>query len=162
MTPWLPHLTLAALLGSGIMAGCFFAFSNFVMPALARRPAGEGMAAMQAINVTVLNPGFLGVFMGTTLLSAVLGGGGLMLGGLWVGPALAAALLYMLGTFAVTVAGNVPLNDRLEAVDPAAPDAADAWAGYLRRWTFWNHVRTAASMAATVGYALAFARLGGL
>jgi uncharacterized membrane protein len=31
----------------------------------ARLPAREGIAAMQSINVVVINPAFLGVFLGT-------------------------------------------------------------------------------------------------
>lgn len=60
-------LRLVSALGSGLIAGVFFAFSTFVMTALARRPPAEGMAAMQAINVAVLNPLFLGVFVGTAV-----------------------------------------------------------------------------------------------
>ena len=48
---WLFALTLFAALGCGLIAGVFFAFSTFVMKALARLPSGEGMAAMQSINV---------------------------------------------------------------------------------------------------------------
>src|SRR5689334_16197739 len=65
-------LTVLAILGSGTIGGVFFAFSTFVMAALARLPAPQGIAAMQSINVTVINPLFLGVFMGTALLCAIL------------------------------------------------------------------------------------------
>ena len=58
-------LTLIAALGCGLIAGVFFAFSTFVMKALARLPPGEGIAAMQSINIVVLNPSFLGAFLGT-------------------------------------------------------------------------------------------------
>jgi len=44
-----------ALLGSALVGGIFFAFSSFVMKALARVPSAEGIAAMQSINVVVLN-----------------------------------------------------------------------------------------------------------
>ena len=68
-------LTFVAALGSGLMAGVFFAFSTFVMKALARLPAREGIAAMQSINIVVINPAFLGVFLGTAVACvAVLGG----------------------------------------------------------------------------------------
>src|SRR5207247_3508326 len=56
-------LTFVAALGSGLVAGIFFAFSNFVMRALARIP--HGIAAMQSINVVVLNGWFFAVFFGT-------------------------------------------------------------------------------------------------
>jgi uncharacterized membrane protein len=44
-----------ALLGAAMIAGVFFfAFSSFVMPALARLPAAGGISAMQSINVVGL------------------------------------------------------------------------------------------------------------
>jgi uncharacterized membrane protein len=42
---------------------------------------------------------------------------------------------------------NVPLNDALAAVDPASAEGARLWAGYFTRWTAWNHVRYAATLA---------------
>ena len=54
-----------ALLGSALVAGIFFAFSAFVMKALAEIPSRQGIAAMQSINVVVINPMFLGAFFGT-------------------------------------------------------------------------------------------------
>jgi len=58
-------LTLLGALGAGLVAGIFFAFSAFVMTALGRLPAPKGIAAMQSINVAVLNPAFFSVFFGT-------------------------------------------------------------------------------------------------
>ena len=58
-------LTLVAALGCGLMAGLFFAFSVSVMKALARLPSAEGIAAMQSINVAIINPVFLAAFFGT-------------------------------------------------------------------------------------------------
>lgn len=48
---WLFSLTLVAALGSGVVAGVFFAFSTFVMKALGHLSPPIGMAAMQSINV---------------------------------------------------------------------------------------------------------------
>ena len=39
------------------------------MKALARVPSAEGIGAMQSINVVVLNPSFLGAFIGTAVHS---------------------------------------------------------------------------------------------
>ena len=50
----------------------------------------------------------------------------------------------------MTIAGNVPLNDRLAAVDADDPSAVALWQHYLKRWTFWNHVRTVAPTVAAV------------
>ncbi|RYG61928.1 hypothetical protein EON80_23575, partial [bacterium] len=65
-------LTVAAVCGCGLMAGLFFVFSVAVMRALGALPPEKGMAAMQSINVSILNPIFLIVFMGTALLCAAL------------------------------------------------------------------------------------------
>src|SRR5262245_4297739 len=58
-------LTFVTALGCGLVAGIFFAFSNFVMKALARVPPAQGVATMQSINVVVLNRWFFVVFLGT-------------------------------------------------------------------------------------------------
>jgi uncharacterized membrane protein len=151
-----------ALLGSGLVGGIFFAFSSFVMKALADLPAAEGIRAMQSINVVVLNPSFLGAFIGTALLSLVVVG--LALTG-WYRPStaffLAGATLYLLGTFLVTAFGNVPLNDQLAGVTATDPGAREIWEHYLDRWTMWNHVRTISSIAAALLYTLGLLRYGG-
>ena len=145
-------LLLDALLGSALIAGLYFAFSVAVMRALARRPPAEGMAAMQAINAAILNPVFMLVFLGTPALCLVLA---VMAVISWAPWQLAGSLLHIVGSLAVTMVFNVPLNNRLAKADPAAPSSLQLWQEYLSRWTAWNHVRTVVSLAATG--ALAFA-----
>lgn len=146
---WLFALTFAAALGSGLVAGIFFAFSAFVMKALSRLPAGEGIAAMQSINVAVLNPWFMAAFMGTALLCALALISSLLR---WHAPGavylLAGSTFYLVGCLLVTIAFNVPRNEALARVVPATADRASLWTGYVSSWTAWNHVRTAASLAA--------------
>ncbi|TBR24737.1 MAG: hypothetical protein EPO10_25145, partial [Reyranella sp.] len=62
------YATFAAAVGSGLVAGIFYAFSSFVMGALGRLPPGHGIEAMQAINVVVINRSFMLAFFGTALL----------------------------------------------------------------------------------------------
>lgn len=152
-------LTFAAALGSALMAGTFFAFSSFVMRALGRLPPAQGIAAMQSINVAVINPWFLGVFLGTAIACAALGVLSLLgwsePGAAW---GLAGSLLYLGGTIFVTMRFNVPLNDRLAKADPDSTAGAELWARYLSDWTFWNHVRTAAPLAALACFIYALAK----
>jgi uncharacterized membrane protein len=61
---------------------------------------------------------------------------------------IAGGALYLLGTIGVTIAFNVPLNNRLAGLHPQGADAADYWAKYVTTWTAWNHVRTIAALAA--------------
>ena len=55
--------------------------------------------------------------------------------------------MYALGSFGVTMAFNVPRNERLARQDAASADAQAYWPVYVREWTRLNHVRTAASLA---------------
>ncbi len=162
MNQLIPVVGTMALLGSALVGGIFFAFSSFIMKALAGVPAAEGIGAMQSINVVVINPSFLGAFFGTAVLSLV--AGGLALAG-WGHPSasffLGGAISYLVGTFLVTVIGNVPLNDQLAAVSATDPGARKVWEHYLGRWTMWNHVRTAAAMAAALLYSLGLIQNGG-
>jgi uncharacterized membrane protein len=142
-------LTLATALGAGLVAGVFFAFSTFVMAALGRVPAPEGIRAMQEINVTVINPWFMTALFGTGLACLAVIVAALVDWNGDYGPYLvAAAVLYVVGCIVVTMAFNVPRNNVLARLDPASGDAADTWRRYLVEWTAWNSVRTAASLAA--------------
>jgi uncharacterized membrane protein len=148
-------LIFLCALGSGLMAGVFFAFSNFVMPALARVTPAEGIHAMQAINVTVLNPVFLSIFMGTGLaaIAAIV----IALAG-WHGTSTYTLLgggIYLLGSVAATMRRNVPLNNALARVTQADALSDAIWKNYLRDWTRWNHVRAIACTAALILFILA-------
>lgn len=146
---------VVALLGAALIGGVFFAFSSFIMKALARLPSAEGIAAMQSINVVVLNHSFLGAFMGTAVLSLLVGVLALIEWGTPSAPyVLAGAVSYLGGTFLVTLFGNVPLNKRLAAVSATDPKAEAVWAHYLKRWTRLNTLRTAAAMAAALLFML--------
>jgi uncharacterized membrane protein len=68
---------------------------------------------------------------------------------------LAGGLLYLIGTFLVTMVFNVPRNEALAVAAPSDPVSASLWAGYLSSWTAWNHVRTLAALAATASFAVA-------
>ena len=116
---------------------------------------------MQAVNVVILNPLFLILFLGTAgvslalavfALTSALEGLGLLL--------LAGALLYLIGVFGVTMTVNVPLNNRLAALAADRRDSWPEWRRYLERWTRWNHVRSAAAALGSLALTLAALRLG--
>jgi uncharacterized membrane protein len=131
-------IVLLATVGSGLMAGLFFAFSTAVMPGLRELPADQARAAMRPINVRIQNPLFLLIFVGTAVLGVI---------GAFAGEIIAGAL-YVVGSFLLTMFVNVPMNNRLEKTDD------EYWPTYLSRWTMWNHVRGLACTAALVMYVL--------
>ena len=149
-------LVILCALGSGAIGGVFFAFSNFVMPALARLAPAEGIHAMQAINVTVLNRLFLGTFMGTGLLSlAAIIVALLRWDGLSSLCAVLAGATYLLGSILVTMRGNVPLNKALARIGEADTLGEATWRSYLTDWTKWNTVRTLACFVAMALFVVA-------
>jgi uncharacterized membrane protein len=138
-----------AAIGSGIVAGIFFAFSSFVMAGLGRIPPVQGIAAMNSINVTVINPSFMSAFLGTGILCLVVGVRSLFLWNQGAKLVIVASLLYLVGSFGVTLVFNVPLNNKLASIaDPA--QAVAFWPNYLAAWYIWNYVRTAAAALSAV------------
>ncbi len=136
---------VASVVLLGLSAGVFFGFSSFVMSGLARASDEAAGEAMNGINETAPLPAFMSIFFGALLVPGATGIWGLVderTGGGWI---LAAAAVYLVGTFGVTMALNVPLNNRLLA----AHDKAAEWRAYRQPWTSWNHVRTLAGVAAT-------------
>lgn len=149
-------LKLFAALGCGLVAGVFFAFSTFVMSALSRLQPMQGIAAMQAINITVINPLFMTAFLGTAGVCIVLAVSSLLR---WHQPSAASlligSLLYLIGTVLVTIVFNVPLNEALAKVEPSSTDGANLWTSYLTNWTLWNHMRTVAALVAAALFTIA-------
>jgi uncharacterized membrane protein len=153
-----PGLLWCSAIGCGVMAGIYFAFSTFIMTALARTGAAPGVAAMNAIDVEIVRSLFMPLFLGTTLSSAALAViAGFRLGAPGAVAMLAGGAVYVLGMFIVTAFFNVPLNDALAAADPSSAEGSALWTRYLNDWTVWNHVRTIASVAASVLFTMAIA-----
>ena len=146
-------ISVACVTGAGLVTGLLFAFSNFVMRALAELPPDKGMFAMQRINETIINPVFLLLFLGTPVLCLVVAVNSVLNAG---EPGnlfqLAGALAYLVGPFGITVLFNVPLNNRLARAELS--DAARIWPIYQNRWQWWNHIRTYIGVASVVLMAL--------
>jgi len=147
---------LFTAIASALTAGIFFAFSTFIMQALAQQPSAQGIATMQSINITVINPWFMAAFFGPAVSGIILT---IALLQQWEQPGaiywLIGSLIYLIGTIGVTIAGNIPLNDALAIVSPNSAEGATLWVRYLSDWTFWNHVRTVAACLAATLFAIA-------
>jgi uncharacterized membrane protein len=149
-------LTLLTCLGCGLVAGVFFAFSAFVMKALARLPPAQGITAMQSVNVAVLSPVFMTAMFGTAAACAALTVWSIVS---WhqayAGYLLVGSLLYLAGVVVVTGAFHEPRNKALGRVQTDSTGAAGYWSGYVAAWTAGNHVRAAAGLAAAAVLAVA-------
>ncbi|MCD6681966.1 MAG: DUF1772 domain-containing protein [Burkholderiaceae bacterium] len=152
----LTAMIVASTVASALIGGVFFAFSVFVVRALTDLPPAQGILAMQRVNITVINPLFLGVFFGTALLLGVTTYFGRYSpqSFAWL---IGAFLIYLVGSVGVTMALNVPRNNRLASLEATSAEAAAYWPVYVREWLTWNHVRCIASLAAAVVAMLAVA-----
>jgi uncharacterized membrane protein len=137
---------LLALLASALIAGFFYAYSVSVMPGLAATDPLAAAHAMRGINAVIRKPVFAFSFFGALAFPLV--GAFFARRRAVVLLALAGALVYGLGAFAVTFAVNVPLNDALGTATLTAENAAALWRDYARPWNLWNHVRALASIVA--------------
>ncbi|HKZ14304.1 MAG TPA: anthrone oxygenase family protein [Solirubrobacterales bacterium] len=145
-------LTFVTALGCALAAGVFYAFSSFVMAGLDRRSPATAVGAMQGINVTAVRPPLMLPLFGTAPLCLAVAVLALLdFDGARSWFALAGAAIYLIGIVGVTMLGNVPLNERIDRVDPDGPTAAEEWRRYYGPWCALNHVRTVSGLAATAG-----------
>ena len=143
-------IIISATLSVSLAAGLFYAYSCSVNPGLGRLSDVDYLKAMQSINRAILNPVFFLTFLGTVVLLPLAA---------WTSyqpqPSarfwyfLAAAALYIIGTFGVTIAGNVPLNDALDKfnLSAASPDQiAQHRQAFEAKWNALHAVRTIANV----------------
>jgi uncharacterized membrane protein len=149
MDDLLVALTLVTALGCGLSAGALFGFSSFVMGALARLPAAQGIAAMQSINVVAVTPVFMTALFGTAAACVAVAVWALVDWDGSFGPwLLAGSVLYLVGPIGLTMGYHVPRNNALAAAEPTDPDAEALWRRYVTEWTRGNHVRVVTGLAA--------------
>jgi uncharacterized membrane protein len=149
-------LIIAATL-TALMAGLFYAWSCSVMVGFAGLSNKEFVSAMQATNRAIQNPVFFVAFFGAPVLlpiSAFLHYG--QASRFWL--LLAASAIYLVGTFGVTMFGNVPLNnalDRFNSASATEEETARQRANFERRWNNLNTIRTVSSTLAVILVAIA-------
>lgn len=143
---------LLAIFLTGLSAGLFYAWQVSVIPGTKRIMDSSYLEAMQSINRAILNPAFYLVFFGSLvmlIISAIQeyqASSGLAF---WL--LLIAVLAYFVGTFGVTVFGNVPLNEALDKVPLSGLSIAEleeTRQSYEGRWNLLHTIRTIFSVLA--------------
>lgn len=131
---------------TALMAGLYFAWSCSVIPGLQALPDAGYIAAMQAMNRAIQNGAFFLAFMGAAILLPVSAWMSFKQGAsvrCWL--LLAATVLYLVGSIGITMFGNVPLNDALDAFRLSSASPADMAAFRLRfedPWITLHTIRT--------------------
>lgn len=138
------------LIAYAAIGGVFLAFSDFIMRSFDLVKNQAGIETMQVLNVEIMRSIFMVLFMGLAILSLVVVIAAVTLGGTTRLLLIGAGLSYLVGVFAVTAAGNVPLNNQLVALAPETSQALTFWKeAYMTRWVTLNSLRTAACFLAS-------------
>ncbi len=146
-------LTLTIVL-TGLSAGLFYAWEVSVIPGTKRISDSSYLEVMQNINRAILNPAFYLSFFGSLILLVISVYLHYKVGvNLVFGILLGAILTYLIGTFGVTVFGNIPLNDALDAVnldDLTSNGLGEFRINYESKWNVWHRIRTFSAIVAFV------------
>ena len=133
----------------GLSAGLFYSYSCSVNIGLGQLSDLEYAKAMQSINRAILNAWFFLIFMGplpALPVAAWLSYDISFNRFIWI---IAAAIMYMLGVFGVTIRGNVPLNEVLDKIDLATatdPEITEQRLQFEGQWNRWHAIRTGGSI----------------
>jgi uncharacterized membrane protein len=145
-------LVLAGIL-TALVTGLYFGFLVSVNGGLHRLNDSEYVKAVQSINAVIQNPFFLVSFIGPLLLLPLATFLHRDATPMQFALLLASSVLYIAGSFGVTMVGNVPLNQRLAKFDVSkvpGNEIAQARKGFEKPWIRLHTIRTIASIAATV------------
>lgn len=138
---------------AGLVSGVFLTFSDFVMKSLAASRPAAGTEAMQIINRKVFRSIFMVLLIGmipVSILIAVFGY--FFYDGALSALLILAGLLYFFGVFFVSAIGNIPMNNKLEALPQGGVEAQKYWPNYVRGWVLWNHIRWIAALGVSACY----------
>ena len=164
MTLFEAVLTLAMVL-CALVAGFLFGFAVVVMPGIRNLDDSGFIRAFQVIDGVIQKgqPVFGFVWLGSALALVAAA-----LVGLWTLDGahrllvIVAVLVYILGVQAPTFGINVPMNNKLQQLDPGTMDAPArrrAREGFEARWNRWNVFRTVCATLTTVLLAILLLRM---
>ena len=146
---------LASAMATGLVAGVFLTFSDFVMPSLFAADPAAGTEAMQIINRKVYRSIFMVLLVGLIPLAVVIAGYAyVVLQGPGVTVLVAGGVLYFCGVFIVSGVGNIPMNRLLEAQPQGGVAAQAYWPDYVRGWVLWNHIRWVKALGTATCYGI--------
>src|SRR5690606_1390156 len=141
----------AATFCSALIAGFFFSYAVSVNWGLEKLEDKAYLQAMQHINRVILNPAFLGCFLGANILLIASTFQYYLIDSPRFFPLLAGTIFYTVGVFGITGVRNVPLNNQLEqfVIDDATDTSLRNMRSIFERpWIFWNTIRTWSALVA--------------
>lgn len=146
---------VAAALLCGLVSGFLFAFVVVAMPGIGRFGDRVFLQAFREMDLIIQrrHPAFMVMWLGSVV--AALAAAGLSSGadadGTWL--TFIAAAVWIIGVQLPTFRINIPMNDRVQALDLESLSEAELSAergAFEPRWNRWNRNRTIAGIASTI------------
>lgn len=141
-----------SIVATGLMSGLLYGWAVSVIPGTKRVTDIAYISTMQSINKSIINPAFIVPYMGIPLVLAGAAVVQFRTGDNRRGWILAGATAtYVVGVLGVTIGGNVPLNNALDAFQLSSSSdssIASRRQSYETPWNRWHYLRTAASVGA--------------
>ena len=155
-------ILLLSVIMTALSAGLFYGWVVSVIPGTKKITDQAYLETMQTINREILNAGFFIIFFGSLFLLIA---STFLRYQVKVDTAfyltLLATLVYLFGTIGVTMFGNVPLNNVVEALDLSSftkEDYHNARLAYEGKWNTLNLIRTVCALGSFVLVLLALVR----
>ena len=156
---------LMAVFLCALTTGLVYTFAVVVMPGIKTLPDYDFLSAFKVMDRVIQqnDPRFIVVWVGSVLaliIACILGFGAL--DGIQRLMLIAVTLIYVLGVQAPTFTINIPMNNRLQALEletltPAELQAERA--AFEGRWNYWNAFRTIVAGISTLTLILLAIRL---
>jgi uncharacterized membrane protein len=146
-------ILILSILFTGLTAGLCFTWSNAVTPGLGQLDDLGFLKAFQAMNRAIINPSFLIVFMGPSLLLFVNAFVFKNSSQFTFTSYLVAAVLFFIGVGLVTIFKNVPLNEILDKTvleTASAVELSELRKTFEQPWNRWHMIRTVCSFTSFV------------
>lgn len=157
-------LVVATLLVS-LVAGLLFAFAVVAMPGIGTLDDRGFLRGFQVMDRVIQNnqPVFVLAWVGSVVALVISGVLAIwQIDGTERALVMVATAVYLLGVQLPTVTINIPLNNRLQALDVDAVDDAarrTARADFEPRWNQWNSIRSVLAVATAALLMVALLRL---
>ncbi len=147
---------IIAVLLTGLVAGLFYSYAYSVTGGLGKLSDKEYLMAFQSINRAILNVLFFAGFIGSLIVLPV---------ATWLSYnagitfsfclLLSATVIYVVGVFAVTIFGNVPLNNMLENFNINEASPQELFSLREKFEASWNKLNLIRTVAAVLSFLMA-------
>jgi len=151
----LEYLVITALVFfTGLSAGLCFTWANAITPGIGRLDDLSYLRSFQQMNRSIINPMFIITFFGPSLFGIIslvsFRGASRPVFSILI----VAIVIYFLGVVLVTIFGNVPLNNTLDATELSSANRADLKALRDLFEVKWNRLHVIRTISAAVSFLL--------